>query len=135
MNSPIKDLAMKVIEAGKSASRRPWLNHVGEFVSQDETYMTICRVNVPIVMDLARGIYVNGRYGSEQPNKEYIVLAANHADQLARACLVMEESLKEAIRFISNGDNGPPQFYIDTVDRIVAAVAQANKICAGDSNE
>ena len=73
----------------EAAAEGPWLSHVGEFVSQAETYMAICRVNRTVIADAARGITVSGGPGSEQPNKDFIAQARTLVPQLVE---VLEEA-------------------------------------------
>jgi len=111
MTSPLKALCASVIEAGERATARPWF--VGRGVGQFETP----RIGTGTGGTLAQLTH----YGMMGQDAAYIVTAANSAEAMARALIVMEEALERIQHNCSEGRN-----VLSERSRI--ALAKANEI-------
>ena len=76
-------------ERCKAASEGPWVNAHGEFVSQADTFIAICRVNRPVLEDIVAGKSVLAPRGAEQANKDFI---AHARTDLPAALEALEEA-------------------------------------------
>lgn len=65
---------------------------------------------------------------SDESNGVFISHARNTSETKDEMLRVMANALGEAIRFMSDGDNGPPRFYIDTVERMQDALARVEEL-------
>ena len=81
----------------EAATEGPWINAHGEFVSQAETYIAICRVNRPVLEDIVAGKTILAPRGAEQANEDFIAHARTDLPAVVEA---LEEAQKklEAVR-------------------------------------
>ncbi len=77
----------------QAATAGPWLDAGGEFVSQSDTYMAICRVNRPVLKDIVAGKTVLAPRGAEQANKDFIAHAREDIPYLLAQLAAKEETL------------------------------------------
>src|SRR5579875_3389835 len=82
----------EVIESGKKATKRPWVYDVGNSeIEQKDTRCVVCPINISYRHGLEPG-----EFNAIDPfyDGEYITIAANRAETLASALLVMEKAMQ-----------------------------------------
>lgn len=84
----LEQICKEIIEAGEKASQRPW-KMSGEF-KKSMSY----KIHTPSGREWMIGDAI---YHEIDRDAQYIVIAANNADKLARACLVMQEALEKYV--------------------------------------
>ena len=84
-----------ILKQAEAATEGPWINAHGEFVSQAETFMAVCRVNVPIVDDLAAGKTRSGTRQMQDANKDFIAQARTLVPQLVEELEEAQKALEK----------------------------------------
>lgn len=86
MTHTIEQVCREIIEAGEKATKRPWTTS-GEYKKTIDY-----KIHTPSGRAWTIGDAI---YHEQDFDCEYIVTAANNADKLARACLVMRGALEK----------------------------------------
>lgn len=106
-----------------AATPGPWINHTGEFVATapgnpTASYMAICRVNRPVVVNWNTQKTEDAGYGSEQPNKEFIAHSISDVAALIKEVERMRREAHTVIGRLSGSHRLP---YPDDVNTLIAA--------------
>lgn len=124
--SALKELAESVLRDASTATERPWR------IKHDSIY----DANKQLVCNMADLYPVNG-------NRKLIVTSANSAERLAKAALVMMETLTEVESYLHwNADNlsgddlvGDGRLtmrFKQVTSNVAKALSKANEICRGE---